>query len=134
MGSNGIFFVALENHEGKVVIVTKDVTDTWSPHWVTANTAFENKLLQDDDLKCFSNKMFHVWDGNHRLQAWLPVINKDHSDDLNWHYSVESIVLEVQRAVGLLLSALHQVNWYAFLTSFKLLGLYTFVYVASLLL
>ena len=83
--SNGIFFVALENHEGKVVTVTKDVTDTWSPHWVTANTAFENKLLQDDDLKCFSNKMFHVWNGNHCLQAWLPVINKDHFDDLNWH-------------------------------------------------
>ena len=40
--SNGNFFVALENHEGKVVIVTNDVTDTWSPHWVTANTAFEN--------------------------------------------------------------------------------------------
>ena len=81
--SNGIFFVALENHEVKVVPVTKDVTDTWSPHWVTVNTAFENKLLQGDNLKCFSNKMFHVWDGNHRLQAWLPVINKDHSDDLN---------------------------------------------------
>ena len=77
--------------------------------------------------------MFHVWDGNHRLQAWLPVINKYHSDDLNWHYSVESIVLEVKGAVGPLLSALHQVNWYAFLTSYKLLGLYTFVYVAGLL-
>ena len=40
------------------------------------------KILQiDEDLKVFSGKIFMVWDGNHRLQAWLPIINQDHTYD-----------------------------------------------------
>lgn len=116
MEGNGVFYVALENHEGMVVPVTIDVSDSWSPHWKTVNDIFEKHLLDDEDLQCFSNKMFHVWDGNHRLQAWLPIINGDHSEDMAWHCSVESIILEVKGSVGRLVSALHQVNRYAIVT------------------
>jgi hypothetical protein len=45
----------------------------------------------------FSGKMFMVWDGNHRLQAWLSIINDDHGQDQSWHFSMESIVLVVNR-------------------------------------
>ena len=61
--------------------VTDNIIDSWSEIWVRANDAFEKILQVDKDLKVFSSKMFMVWDRNHRLQAWLPIINRDHTHD-----------------------------------------------------
>lgn len=41
----------------------------------------------------------------------MPIINDDHSDEIEWHYSVESIILEVKGDVASMLTALHEVNW-----------------------
>ncbi len=39
-------------------------------------------LLQKDlDLIGLSSKMFHVWGGNHMLQARFPYIERDHHED-----------------------------------------------------
>jgi hypothetical protein len=54
--------------------------------------------------------MFMVWDGNHRLQALLPIINDDHGQDQSWHFSVESIILVVNGDIASLVAALHDVN------------------------
>ena len=35
-------------------------------------------LKENDVLNKFVGKMFWVWDGNHRLQAWRSVIDKHH--------------------------------------------------------
>lgn len=45
----------------------------WGPSWVLVNDEFENELLGSEweDLK---GRKFLVWDGNHRLKAWLPRI------------------------------------------------------------
>jgi hypothetical protein len=56
--------------------------------------------------------MFMVWDGNHRLQAWLPIINNEHKNDPSWHFAVESIILVVNGDISGMLTALHKVNWY----------------------
>jgi hypothetical protein len=56
--------------------------------------------------------MFHVWDDNHRIQAWMPIINNDHLDDISWHYTVKSIILVVNGDVVSMLTALHEINWY----------------------
>ena len=108
---NGVFYVALENNEGKTMDVTPDIISTWSDHWVQVNAQFEEQLNLDEDLRVFSGKMFMVWDGNHRLQAWLPIINNEHENDITWHYAVESIVLVVNGDVAGMLTALHEVNW-----------------------
>jgi hypothetical protein len=34
-------------------------------------------------------KMFHVWDGNHMLQAWFPYINEVHAKNIR-HVQVTS--------------------------------------------
>jgi len=68
-------------------------------------------LLDDIYLKGFSNKMFMVWDGNHRLQVWLPIIDQDHSNDIGWHYSVDSVILDPKGDVPSILIALHEINW-----------------------
>jgi hypothetical protein len=67
MEGNGVFYVAFENNEGKTMDVTLDIMASWSNSQVQANAQFEEELNSDDDLRVFSNKMFMVWDGNHRL-------------------------------------------------------------------
>ena len=78
MEGNGFFYVALEDHHGHTNDVTPSVVAKWSTEWKEVNEEFEKKLLTDDDLKIFSNKMFMVWDGNHRLQTWMPIIEEFH--------------------------------------------------------
>lgn len=108
---NGYFYVALEDNHGVTREVTTAISDKWSEEWRLRNDEFEQTLLADEQLKVFSNKMFMVWDGNHRLQAWLPIIDEFHSGDLSWHFCVESIILDPQGDVALVLEALHEVNW-----------------------
>jgi hypothetical protein len=65
MEGNGVFYVALENNEGKTMDVIPEIMASWSNNWVKANSEFEKELNSDDDLRAFSGKMFMVWDGNH---------------------------------------------------------------------
>jgi hypothetical protein len=108
---NGVFYVSMEDNDGRTRVVTDEVVATWSENWVAVNAEFEQLLQSDDDLRVFSGKMFMVWDGNHRLQAWLPIINDDHGQDQSWHFSVESIILVVNGDVASFVAALHDVNW-----------------------
>jgi hypothetical protein len=112
MEGNGVFYVALENNEGKTLDVTPNIVASWSDKWVQANAQFEEELSSDDDLRVFSGKMFMVWDGNHRLQVWLPIINNEHKDDPSWYHAVESIILVVGGDIAGMLTALYEVNWY----------------------
>jgi hypothetical protein len=91
-------------------VVTDEIIATWSESWISMNAEFEHLLQSDADLQVFSGKMFMVWDGNHRLQAWLPIINEDHGLDRSWHFSVESIILVVNGDVASLVASLHDVN------------------------
>ncbi len=40
MEGNGIFYVALEDNEGKILDVSAEIIFTWSQHWVTVNNEF----------------------------------------------------------------------------------------------
>ena len=85
MEGNGFFYVALEDNHGHTNDVTPTVMAKWSMEWREVNDEFEKKLFADEDMKIFSDKMFMVWDGNHRLQAWMPIIEQFHTYDINWH-------------------------------------------------
>jgi hypothetical protein len=111
MEGNGFFYVALEDNHGHTNDVTPSVVAKWSSEWKEVNDEFEKKLLADDDLKIFSNKMFTVWDGNHRLQAWMPIIEQFHTHDINWHFCVEGVILDPRGDVPSVIAALHEVNW-----------------------
>ena len=111
MEGNGFFFVALEDNHGHTNDVTASVLSKWSSEWKEVNEEFEKKLLADDDLKVFSNKMFMVWDGKHRLQAWMPIIEQFHTHDINWHFCVEAVILDPRGDVPSVIAALHEVNW-----------------------
>ena len=111
MEGNGFFYVALQDNHGHTNDVTPTVLSKWSSEWKEVNEEFERKLLADDDLKIFSNKMFMVWDGNHRLQAWMPIIEQFHKHDINWHFCVEGVILDPRGDVPSTIAALHEVNW-----------------------
>ena len=55
-------------------------------------------------------KIFWVWDGNHRLQAWRSVIDKHHSGEATWPISMDSILLNPSPDVAVLLMILHDLN------------------------
>ena len=58
-----------------------EVEATWNVHWRVANASFEEKLNADDDFVSLRNKMFFVWEGNHRVTAWRRHIERFHAED-----------------------------------------------------
>lgn len=111
MEGNGFFYVACVDNNGHSTEVTNEIIEKWSPEWRLVNEEFERLLQADEDLCIFSNLMFMVWDGNHRLQAWMPLIDEFHKGDITWHYSVDSIILDPKGDVPAVVSVLHDVNW-----------------------
>ena len=67
----------------------------WSKLWQKVDRDFESTLNNNPALKKFSNRMFHVWDGNHRLLAWYLLIEWNHKSDLAFHVPVKSIILSI---------------------------------------
>ena len=75
--------------------MTDEMRKGWSKLWQKADRDFESTLNNNRVLKKFSNMMFHVWDGNHRLLAWYPLIEWNHKSDLAFHVLVKSIILSI---------------------------------------
>jgi hypothetical protein len=55
---------------------------SWSWHWMFENERFESSCLLILTWSLSLGTCFFVWDGNHRLQTWLPYINYLHDDGL----------------------------------------------------
>lgn len=87
-----------------------------NPLWKAANDQFEATLLADPDLRQFSKKYFHVYEGNHRVVAWKRHIETFHVDDPDWYISPDCIVLDGRQQSGLLLNAMNDINWYGIST------------------
>ena len=81
------------------------------PQWQHVNEEFKKELMADDDLAQLRGKMFYVWDGNHRVSAWMRHITNCHPMDLHWHKRVHCIVLDPRGQVANLLNAMSDVNW-----------------------
>jgi hypothetical protein len=111
MEGYGFFYVTLEDNHGHTNDVILSVVVKWSTEWKEVNEEFEKKLLADNDLKIFLNMMFMVWDGNHQLQAWMPIIEQFHTHDINWILCVEGVILDPRGDVPSVITALHEVNW-----------------------
>jgi hypothetical protein len=54
--------------------------------------------------------MFHVWDGNHGLQAWCPYIDRVHALDEDFHIFVDSFFLNTTNGLVELLTMMINVN------------------------
>jgi hypothetical protein len=54
--------------------------------------------------------MFFMWDGNHKLQTWMPYIRRVHGDDASWHISMDSILMDTFHGLVELLTAMIDLN------------------------
>ena len=107
---SAVFYVSVVNNHMESADVTSELMESWSTHWRNASAEFDDYLKNNDVLNKFVGKMFWVWDGNHRLQAWRSVIDKVHPGDAHWHISVDSILLNPSSDIAVLLTAMHDLN------------------------
>ena len=91
-----IFYVALRNFNMEEGVVTDAMRKGWSMLWQKADREFKSVLNTSPYLRKFSNRMFYVWDGNHRLLAWYPFIASNQRNNLAFHVPVKAIVLRVE--------------------------------------
>ena len=64
-----VFYVSTTNIQGTERTVSDEDRRSWNAHWRRKNLEFEEFLSADPELHFPSNKMFYVYDGNHRLVA-----------------------------------------------------------------
>ena len=105
-----VFYVTTTNENGKTKEVTKADKASWGPIWDAKNDVFNSFLLSNPALAGLTNLFFFVCDGNHRRQAWLNHIDRLHRTDEDWHYLVDSILLETNGKVGLVMQVMHNIN------------------------
>ena len=83
-----VFYLSTTNIQGTERTVSDENCMSWNAHWRRKNVEFEEFLNADPELHFFSNKMFYVYDGNHKLVAWTEFIHKAHPNDLDWHFQI----------------------------------------------
>jgi hypothetical protein len=105
-----VFYVTTTNEDGKTQEVTESDKLSWGPIWDAKNDVFNSFLLSDPNLAGLTNLMFFVCDGNHRRQAWLNHIERVHQNDEDWHYLVDSILLDTKGKNGLVMQVMHDIN------------------------
>ena len=105
-----MFYVSTTNKNGEEKLVKDMDTSNWGPYWTLVNDEFEAKLASDPHLNFLYGRMFFICDGNHRFKAWIGYIDRLHSHDREWHYSVDSIYLDTKGKVALLMNAMHDIN------------------------
>ena len=89
------FYVSTTSYSLQEMDVSDEIRESWSPLWQEQNAIFEERLSRNPALSRFSRKMFFVWDGNHRLKAWMPYIAECHPTDVSFHVHVKAILLKV---------------------------------------
>ena len=105
-----VFYVTTTNEDGNTQEVVEADRASWGPIWNAKNDVFNKFLLSDPHLAHLTNMMFFVCDGNHRRQAWLNHIERLHRTEDSWHYLVDSILLETNGKVGLVMQVMHNIN------------------------
>ncbi len=91
-----VFYVSFKNIHDEIENVTIEKEMSWSSTWRFVNDKFEAFLDTKPTLSHLKAKFFHVWDGNHQLEVWLPYINQMHPIDETWHVCPTTWVLNVE--------------------------------------
>ena len=113
-----VLYVLIAKNDGYSLDVTDKIVSSWDQHWQCANHRFEKELDEDKYLYKFKGKMFYVWEGNHQVTSWLQHIERHHSDEECWHYSVNCIFLDPKGLVRVLLDAMNNVNCLVIIITF----------------
>jgi hypothetical protein len=91
--------------------VDDEVCASYRPNWAQENAVFETQLDTDPSFISYNNKMFFIWDGNHRFFAWKTYIDRLHTEDYERHIFVDAIILAPELDdISSLLTTIHDIN------------------------
>lgn len=86
------FHITGVNEAGETLTVA-DVKDNWDPIWTRLNQEFELECDAVEEFKILKDKMFWVFDGNHRFTAWSSIA-AENPDKLQYHPCVRFSLLD----------------------------------------
>jgi hypothetical protein len=107
-----MFYLSTTNEAGQIEKVTDEDLASWGPYWCAINARFEEYLSSVPGLRDLRGVKFLVCDGNHQRQVWMNVISCLHFINPSRKYMVDSIVLETQGKLGVVMLAMHNINKY----------------------
>lgn len=85
------FHITEFNETGETRTVA-DFKPEWDPLWTQINEQFEQECDSAEEFKTLKDKMFWVFDGNHRYTAWSAVASEN-PDQLQYHPCVRFSLL-----------------------------------------
>ena len=105
-----VFYVTTTDEAGESSIFTKEEINKWDPLWKEQNDIFNASVDTEPELCFLKNLKFFVCDSNHRVIAWMRHIARKHLNDKDWHYAVDSIVLDTKGRIELVMHVMHDIN------------------------
>jgi hypothetical protein len=66
---NRVFYISATDSKGYLKFIDDEVRASWGPNWTQANVMFESQLDTNPSFISYKNKMFFIWNGNHRFFA-----------------------------------------------------------------
>ena len=105
-----VFYVTTTDEAGESSLFTDEEMEKWDPFWKEQNDIFNASVKSQPELRFLKNLKFFVCDGNHRLIVWMRYITRKHSKDKEWHYAVDSIVLDTKGRIELVMHVMHDIN------------------------
>ena len=105
-----VFYVTTTDEAGESSEFTEEEMEKWDPLWKEKNGIFNANVEVMPELMFLKHLKFYVCDGNHRLISWMNYITKKHAKDKDWHYAVDSIVLDTKGKTELVMHVMHDIN------------------------
>jgi len=105
-----VFYVTTTDEAGESSVFSEEEMEEWDPLWKKWNAIFNAQVEASSELRFLKNLKFFVCDGNHRLLAWMNHITRKHSKEWDWHYAVDSIVLDSKRKTEMVMHVMHDLN------------------------
>ena len=105
-----IFYVTTTDEARESSRFIEEEMEKWDPFWKEQNEIFNANVEMQPELRFLKNLKFFVCDGNHRVIAWMRHIARKHLNDKDWHYAVDSIVLDTKGRIELVMHVMHDIN------------------------
>ncbi|KAI5059181.1 hypothetical protein GOP47_0025500 [Adiantum capillus-veneris] len=94
MQEKGAFIVSLWTFKRDQTIATDDIKEKWDPLWIEINEEYELELKSKPRFADLSDRMFYVWEGNHRTLAWTEDIKEKFSTSKERHCRVLCTIID----------------------------------------
>ena len=103
------FHITEFNEHGQCHTVDEFMAD-WDPIWTRLNEDFEKECDSIPEFGILKNKMFWIFDGNHRFSAWSQIAKK-HPESHMYHPCVRFSLLDARKnGFKMIEQAMHQLN------------------------